>query len=238
MAEIRTLAFRFVNAYLIVTQTGFVLIDTGMRGNRARLESELRAAGCEPGDLTLVLVTHGDPDHAGRAAHLRRTYGATIAMHADEVPAVERGDLSASRGRMRPGRRLLKPLMSLFRLRKADRFTPDLILKDGDRLDAYGLPARVLHVPGHSKGSIALLTDDGAFVSGDFLENRPRPSVATLVDDPQALRRSFEWVEPLDIRTVYPGHGKPFGLDEMKGRFREARSEAARAEKTPREVDP
>jgi len=109
----------------------------------------------------------------------------------------------------------MKPLMSLFRLRKRDRFTPDLFLEDGDRLDEYGLAATVLHVPGHSAGSIAVLTDEKMFFSGDFLENRTRPSVATPVDDPEALEASFERVKKLDIQIVYPGHGKAFTLDEM-----------------------
>lgn len=52
-------------------------------------------------------------------------------------------------------------------------------------------------------------------LSGDFLENRTRPSVATLVNDAEALKASFERVKTLDIRTVYPGHGKPFTMDEI-----------------------
>ena len=110
----------------------------------------------------------------------------------------------------------MKPLMCLFRLRKRDRFTPDLYLKDGDRLTEYGLDATILHVPGHTTGSIAVLTDDGSFFSGDFLENRTRPSLATFIDDAEALNASFERVKKLDIRTVYPGHGKPFTLEETK----------------------
>jgi glyoxylase-like metal-dependent hydrolase (beta-lactamase superfamily II) len=59
------------------------------------------------------------------------------------------------------------------------------------------------------------LTNEEAFFSGDFLENRTRPSVATLVDDAEALKAGFERVKTLDIRIVYPGHGKPFALDEI-----------------------
>jgi len=59
--SIRTLTFRWVNAYLAKSDAGFVLIDTGMAGNRAALERELRDAGCAPGDLRLILITHGDP---------------------------------------------------------------------------------------------------------------------------------------------------------------------------------
>jgi len=213
--SIRTLTFRWVNAYLVKTNAGFILIDTGMSGNRVTIERELRDAGCGPGDLRLILITHGDPDHSGNASYLRAKYGAKIAMHKAEAAAVERGNMFLSRGRLPPLRRVMKLLMSLFRLRKRDRFTPDLFLEDGDLLTKYGLDATIQHVPGHTTGSIAVLTDDGSLFSGDFLENRTRPSIATLVDDAEALKTSFERVRKLDIRTVYPGHGKAFSMDEI-----------------------
>ena len=213
---IRTLAFRVSNAYLIEGERGFVLTDTGFRLDRAQLDEELRAAGCRPGSLKLILITHADPDHSANAAYLRDKYGAKIAMHRAEAAAVEQGNMFLSRGRLSLGKRLVKPLAALFRLRRRDRFTPDLYLEDGDRLDEYGLDATVLHVPGHSKGSIAVLTADGVLFSGDFLENRTRPSIATLIDDAEALKTSFERVTQLDIRIVYPGHGKPFALDEIE----------------------
>jgi len=212
---IRILAFQWVNAYLVKSGTGFILIDTGYVSNRAQLVRMLHAAGCQPGDLKLIVVTHGDPDHSGNAATLREKYGARIAMHKAEAAAVEQGDMFLSRGRPSLGRRILKPLVALFQLRKRDRFKPDLYLEDGDRLTEYGLDATILHVPGHSTGSIAVLTTDGVFFSGDFLENRTRPSVATLIDDSEALKAGFERVKKMNIRIVYPGHGKPFTLDEI-----------------------
>jgi hydroxyacylglutathione hydrolase len=215
-AAIQTLAFRWVNAYLVKTDTGYILIDTGFISNRAQLDKMLGAAGCRPGDLQLIVVTHADPDHSSNAAALREKFGAKIAMHKAEAEAVKQGNMFLSRGPQPALRRwLLKPFVALFRLRKRNRFTPDLLFKDGDRLTEYGLDAAVLHVPGHSAGSIAVLTADGAFFSGDFLENRTRPSIATLVDDGEALKTGFERVKALGIRIVYPGHGKPFTLDEI-----------------------
>ena len=217
MAEsIRTLTFRWVNAYLIKTDTGFVLIDTGFVSNRAKLDKMLCAAGCQPGDLKLIVVTHADPDHSSNAAYLREKYEAKIAMHNAEAEAVKQGDMFLSRGPQPLVRRMiLKPLMALFGLRKRNRFTPDLYFEDGDRLTEYGLDATVLHVPGHSAGSIAVLTADGDFFSGDFLENRTHPSIATLVDDAEALKAGFERVKTLNIQIVYPGHGEPFALSEI-----------------------
>ena len=213
--SVRTLAFPLVNAYLVRGGEGFVLIDTGVASNRRRLEAALANAGCRPGDLQLIVLTHGDPDHTGNAAYLRARYGAKIAMHERETPAVEHGDMFLSRGRMSLPRKPLKPIMGLFRLRKRDRFSPDLHVDNGDRLTEYGLDATVLHVPGHTTGSIAVLTDDGALFSGDFLENRRRPSLATLVDDAVALRASFERVKKLAVRIVYPGHGKAFTMEAI-----------------------
>ena len=232
MAEsIRTLAFRWVNAYLVETETGFVLIDTGFISNRAQLDKMLGAAGCRPGDLKLIVVTHADPDHSSNAATLREKYGAKIAMHKAEEEAVKQGDMFLSRGPLPPLRRwMLKPLVALFGLRKRNRFTSDLYLEDGDRLTEYGLDATILHVPGHSAGSIAVLTADGAFLSGDFLENRTRPSIATLVDDAEALKAGFERVKKLDIRIRLPGPWEAVrhGRDRLGNGSRDAFSRVER----------
>lgn len=155
--EIRSLTFRWVNAYLVRTGAGFVLIDTGFTRNRAQLEKVMTEAGCRPGDLKLIVVTHGDPDHAASAAYLREKCGAKIAMHKAEAAAVEWGDMFLSRGPLSPRVRIIRPLTTLFRLRRSDRFTPDLYLEDGGSLREYGFDAVVLHVPGHSASTSSCL---------------------------------------------------------------------------------
>ena len=49
---------------------------------------KLAGAGCQPGQLKLIVLTHGDVDHAGNAAYLREKYGAPIASHAAEMGVV------------------------------------------------------------------------------------------------------------------------------------------------------
>lgn len=53
-----------VNCYLIKTKTGYILIDTGCSKQRTYLDSQLGSAGCKPGTLNLIVLTHGDFDHA------------------------------------------------------------------------------------------------------------------------------------------------------------------------------
>ena len=42
--------------------------------------------------LRLIVLTHGDYDHAGNAAYLREKYGSKVAMHRDDSGRVERAD--------------------------------------------------------------------------------------------------------------------------------------------------
>jgi len=82
-----------VNCYLVRTGDGFILIDTGRTNKRSAIEKELESAGCQPGNLTLIVLTHGDFDHCGNAAYLRKKFGTQIAMHKDDSGMVERGDM-------------------------------------------------------------------------------------------------------------------------------------------------
>jgi glyoxylase-like metal-dependent hydrolase (beta-lactamase superfamily II) len=199
------------NCYLIKTDTGYILIDTGGSNKRADLERELKSAGCKPGNLELIALTHGDFDHTGNCAHLRNKYGAKIAMHRDDSGMVERGDMFSNRESGNILLRMITPI--LFRFAKSDRFKPDLCVEDGYDLSEHGFDARVLHIPGHSKGSIGILTADGDLFCGDLLENTDKPKLNSIIDDSVAANASVEELKSLEIDTVYPGHGKPFPME-------------------------
>ena len=197
-----------VNCYIVATDGGFFLIDTGASNKRRALEKELDKAGCRPGDLDLITLTHGDFDHTGNAAYLRRKFGARIAMHRDDAGMLERGDIFWNR---KGGNWLYRAVASfLFRFGKSEKCSPDLYLEEGDDLSQYGLDAKVLHIPGHSKGSIAILTADGALFSGDLLLHKNGPVLNSIIDDRAAAQASFERLRRLKVNTVYPGHGEPF----------------------------
>jgi glyoxylase-like metal-dependent hydrolase (beta-lactamase superfamily II) len=91
---IETICLASVNSYLVAAEDGFVLIDTGKPEKRRDLEARLSQAGCAAGKLRLIVLTHGDYDHAGNAAHLREDYGVSIAMHLEDAQRVQRGDWS------------------------------------------------------------------------------------------------------------------------------------------------
>ena len=218
-----------VNCYLANTANGYVLIDTGCAKQRADLDKELASAGCRPGDLKLVVLTHGDFDHTGNAAYLRNKFGARIAMHQGDSGMVEWGDMFWNRKKGNSLPRTIAPI--LFGFGKAERFVPDLYVEDGDDLSTYGFAAQVLHLPGHSKGSIGILAASGALSAGsgqtpltdsgqilfcgDLLSNKDEPALDDIIDDEAAARASVERLKSLDISTACPGHGKPFPMEQF-----------------------
>jgi hydroxyacylglutathione hydrolase len=209
--EIKAITTGIVNCYLIKTGTGFVLVDSGMPFYRRTLEKVLDGAGCRPGDLRLVVITHADIDHTGNVAWLREKYNAIIAIHREEAGAVETGRMLLSR-KNRPGV-FFRAMVNLGGRLIFHRFRPDVLVTGGEDLTDYGLDGSIVHIPGHSRGSIGLLTAEGDFFCGDLLTGGPGPVKNSLVDDAAEMDASIEKLKSLNIQIVYPGHGKPFPLE-------------------------
>jgi hydroxyacylglutathione hydrolase len=218
--EIQKIKLGFVNAYLAHTDLGFVLIDTGFPTSRNALEDVLAKAGCGPGKLKLIVATHGDIDHTGNCAYLKDKYGAPVAMHSGDLEMVETGAMNPRRNIHSIVMRLFMAAMELtsgFKrmLAQYQRFTPDFLLEDGQSLKEFGLDATVLHLPGHTAGSVGILTADKDLMVGDTLVNQGKPKGAIIVADEDALKASVARLKGLDIKTVYPGHGEPFDMREL-----------------------
>jgi hydroxyacylglutathione hydrolase len=205
-----------VNCFLLKTGSGFFLIDTGVANTRSALDKKLERQGCKPGELNLVILTHGDSDHTGNAVHLREKYGAKLAIHSEDAEMVERGDMSWKR-KPKPDRVafFFRLIQLVFRGQvKFEPFKPDILLEDGQDLSPYGLEARVLHLPGHSKGSLGVLTANGDLFAGDLLSNFFKPGYH-FIDDLADWNSSIEKLKGREIKTVYPGHGKAFSMERF-----------------------
>lgn len=210
-----TLKYFFeVNSYLLKTETGHILIDTGIFTKRKELETELERHGCKPGDIRLIILTHGHPDHLSNAAYLRDKHRARIAMHGGDSLMAETADMFAvAKKSLMTG--VMGALLRLFGFNNYEKFNPDILLEDGQSLAELGLDATVHHTPGHTPGSISILTGDGELFTGDVIWNTNDPTRTTLIDDATLFEASVEKIRGLDSSEVYPGHGRPFNMDEF-----------------------
>jgi len=156
--------------------------------------------------ITFILNTHGHIDHIGANTILRERTGAQIAIHENERAFLSDEHLNGA------------ALLGI-------PFTPhhpDLILKDGQILQSGNISLRVLHVPGHSPGSVAFHSDSALF-SGDVLfkdsvgrTDLPGGSWEELCE---SIRRRILLLE--DETCVYPGHGEKtnIGLEKTHNTF-------------------
>jgi glyoxylase-like metal-dependent hydrolase (beta-lactamase superfamily II) len=221
-----------VACYLVVTDEGITLVDAGLPGHAKDLDAELATLGRSVADIRGIVLTHGDSDHVGFAERLRRER---------HVPVfVGRADAARARGEEKTS-----PTWGGFRWRATAGFLVYAMRKgglrthhlaevvpvdDGDVLDLPGSP-RVLGLPGHSAGSIAVHVPavDAVFV-GDGLTTRhvltgaTGPAPAPFTDDPAAALVSLDRVAGLGARWVLPGHGPAWdgGTAEAVRRVREA----------------
>lgn len=196
------------NCYLIKNHSGFILIDTGGRTKRKKLLKELNDSGCNTNNLKLIILTHGDFDHSGNCAYLKEVFNPLIAMHKNDLEIVQLGKKSGSS--LNPIKRIINSILGI------KPFSPDFTVEDGYNLKEFGLNARIICLPGHSKGSIGVLTDNGDLFCGDLFINKENPKLNRIAINKREQISSLWKLKNLYISTVYPGHGKPFPIESLK----------------------
>jgi glyoxylase-like metal-dependent hydrolase (beta-lactamase superfamily II) len=216
--SVTTIALSMANCYLIHSATGFFMVDTGLPNRRADIDRAIATAGCHVGDLRLIILTHGDYDHAGNAAHLRKMHGAKIAMHPEDAPRVRLADWNHG-FKQKPDRFLLpfRIMGALMKPGPFDTFEPDDALADGESLAPYGFAGEIVLLPCQTRGSIGVVTPTRDVFCGDLLANIfGGPGLEFFIDDLAAARGSLERLRALSARTIYPGHGKAFDFGRLR----------------------
>ncbi|MFL0250565.1 MBL fold metallo-hydrolase [Clostridium neuense] len=226
--EIIRIDLEGVNCYLLKENDKFILFDTGghlfmdkiFTNRREKLEKELEMNGCYPDNLILIVLTHGDNDHSANAAFLRNKYKARIAMHSGDVKLVEAPSLEEMLENSNYNSIIYKIIFQLMKkqlkkisqktLNDFEKFKPDIIIDEGDSLLKYGFHCKIIHLPGHTYGSIGILTEDNSLIVGDTYANLKKPTAALNALDFSILSKSIDRLKAMDIKMVYPGHGAPF----------------------------
>lgn len=218
MSVVHPLRLRYSNAYLVVGKQP-ILVDTGSRGDAARIVAGCAAAGVSIRDLALILHTHVHSDHFGNTADLATEAGCPVAYHPADRPLAVRGNNGPLRGVGLRGRILAR----LFAHRPFLSQASDLDAADGLRLDDFGIAGSVLHTPGHTPGSISVILDSGDAILGDVIMGgnaggaiRPtKPNFHYFADDLAAAMASVDRVLAVTSGRLFVGHGGPLSHEAV-----------------------
>ena len=92
------LGTRVVNNYLIPSEAGRILIDTGYAGGFAHFQKMLAKHGVRPEEIRYVFLTHAHDDHAGFLNEVLAATGADVILHPGAVEGLKRGQNSFEGG--------------------------------------------------------------------------------------------------------------------------------------------
>ena len=92
------LGTRVVNNYLIPSEAGRILIDTGYAGGFAHFRKMLEKNGVRQEEIKYVFLTHAHDDHAGFLNEVLAATGADVILHPGAVEGLKRGQNSFEGG--------------------------------------------------------------------------------------------------------------------------------------------
>jgi len=213
-----------VSSYLIEEDGSFILVDTGgpltvdkkYIDRRGMLTKALGENGVTGDNLKLIILTHGDSDHSANARFFRDTYACPVAMHTLDEELVYNPTLPVVLQTFQYRSLLMKIIAKLIHnfliqstervLAKFESFQPDLFLKEGDSLKSYGIDAEIWHLPGHTMGSIGIMTREGILIAGDTLMTRKKLVPAWNAVDFKKLDDSNRRIFASSAKMIYTGH--------------------------------
>ena len=214
----------WTNWYVLEAGGRLTLLDAGLPGDWREFVAAMARLGHAPTDVDAVLITHHHRDHAGNGERLRSS-GARVLAHPADAPFLRGEEHLSDRGVVRY---IWRPWYALYILRyvaKGITRTPPIAhldeLTDGEVVDVPGSP-RVIHAPGHTAGSCALLLADRSLLfTGDALVTLDVARGPRGRQGPQVVRgphtadaglavKSLDVLAGTNAQTVLPGHGEPW----------------------------
>jgi len=226
--EVINIGNRVVNNYVIKTDQGYIVIDTGYPGNYPRFKRMLDKWNIPLSGIRYIFVTHVHDDHIGFLQELVDATDAALIMHKDSP-----GRLLVGHNRYEGGcsSRFARMFVQCMVLAGKGKHTfpkmevdDDVLLWDGTQqfFREAGIPIDIVFLPGHTGDHIGLITDNGILFCGDATMNGFPSTNRNIIwiEDLENYVQSWDKMIACDARMIYPSHGKPFPKSDLI-RYRE-----------------
>jgi glyoxylase-like metal-dependent hydrolase (beta-lactamase superfamily II) len=196
------------NNILLFDGNEATLIDSGYAGHAAQTVELIKSAlaGRHPlAKLVRLINTHSHSDHIGGNAALQREFGCEILIPVGIEQHIRDWNEQA--------------LLLSLAAQRGDRFRHDGVVRPNDTLRMGGLDWQAHAAPGHDMDALVFHAPEAQLlISGDALwENGFGIIFGELLGQPgegsglAATRATLDMIAGLEVDTVIPGHGRPFG---------------------------
>lgn len=204
MSTVTRIKCKTDNCYLVANGKDAFLVDTG-----SAIGYDQVLAECSKYNMKLIVLTHTHFDHAENATKLSKHFNIPVACHEADVELFESYDKQPMESYGIVGKVVLDTSLKVLRETPVEKPENLIFVKDGDDLSAYGFDAKIIGLPGHTKGSIGVDVEGKHLIVGDELDNWISPATGHLYNDLDAIKKSADKISALGERTIYYGHGKP-----------------------------
>ena len=192
------------NCYILEENGNSVLVDTSRTKYREKILS-----ACRKSNIRLIVLTHAHMDHCQNAAFISEKLNVPIAICRADEELIKDNMLQPLHAKTLAGKAVLFFSVKSFYRDEIQPFAPEVYLQDGDSLEKFGISAKIVALPGHTKGSIGIDLGKDGIIVGDALMNMFYPTVSMLYHDYEQMLESAKKISGMGERIVYFGHGKP-----------------------------
>lgn len=205
MIQIKTYAFNpfLENTYLIYDETNScIILDPGcyFAEEQKELTDFIENNRLRP---EYIVHSHGHVDHILGTNFLRDHYNIQAIMHQDDLEILRRS----------------KDFGEMIGIEIEQPRDPEIFVKEGEQITFGNTAFDILHLPGHSPGSIGLYNKEAQVIfAGDVLFRRGIGRTDLMGGDHSTLLNNIKSKLFVldDTTTVYPGHGEHTTIKEEK----------------------
>lgn len=219
--EVFSVRSSFVNAFIVKGERT-IIIDTGMPGFGGKILAKMEEQGIKPGDVSLILITHGHHDHYGSAAFLKEKTGAPVAIHKNDAQAL-RTAVNPPFYPVGATGRIMAAMAGMMKPRDAKGLEPDILIEEEMDLAKFGIEGKVIPTPGHTAGCVTVLLAGGCALQGDMIFGgmlrKHSPQFPYFCQDKKQLLKSIQLILDKNPKIIYAGHGGPFTAGQVWRKF-------------------
>jgi len=198
-------------SYLIVTEKGNILINTGLANSFSIIKENIKALGFDYKSIKILLLTQAHFDHLGAMAEIKKETGAKLYVDEKDADALETGGKSDYE--------LGKYGISFKPVK------PDFLLKNNDKIKLGNTTLTMLHHPGHTKGSCSFIFDTKDKNSSykilianmpSIIVDRKFSEIASYKDIQKDYTETFKAMKKLDFDLWVSSHASQFDLHDKR----------------------
>jgi glyoxylase-like metal-dependent hydrolase (beta-lactamase superfamily II) len=213
--KVQAIKLGHFNVYMIQTNRGYIIVDTGMPNSNEKLDENFQKLGVDPKTIHLIILTHGHLDHVGSTAYVQQISGAKVLCHRSIAQDLAEGRIEPAIPQNFLGRFL--NFMTSLSGSKIEAVIPDIAVDDEFDLHEFGVSGKVVHTPGHSPSSVSIVLDTGEALVGDLIrEEKPgQLGFGMFYQDRDAILENLIKVISFNPRIVYLSHSDAIDYQKL-----------------------